>query len=106
MCKLFGPCSVRIVCLYCIHCSTISPGQISDTCMYVAIKGDCDSIERVMGVLKGRFHILHEPLRLCFLKTLRDEVDKREETMVDKIVHVCAALVNMSDSVVYKKTTK
>ncbi|KAJ8375618.1 hypothetical protein SKAU_G00061980 [Synaphobranchus kaupii] len=60
-------------------------------------------IERVIGVLKGRFHILDGPLPLQLVKSLGDKLENREMATLDKIVHVCAALVNMSGSVVFNK---
>ncbi|KAM4531367.1 uncharacterized protein PAE49_023577 [Odontesthes bonariensis] len=60
-------------------------------------------VERVIGVLKRRFRILDGPLPRCFVKTLWDEVKERDVVTIDKIVHVCAALVNMSGSVVFNK---
>ncbi|KAK5895915.1 hypothetical protein CgunFtcFv8_009569 [Champsocephalus gunnari] len=60
-------------------------------------------IERVIGVLKRRFHILDGPVPLCFMKTLRDEMENRDVATIDKIVHTCAALVNMSGSIVFNK---
>lgn len=55
--------------------------------------------ERVIGALKNRYHILDGPL----VKSLMDERQNREEAMIDRIVHVCAALVNMSGSVMYSR---
>lgn len=60
-------------------------------------------IERVIGALKNRFHILDGPLPVQCVKSLRDEMGSKEEATVDKIVHVCAALVNMSSSVVFNR---
>ncbi|MGH0151234.1 UNVERIFIED_CONTAM: hypothetical protein FKN15_019584 [Acipenser sinensis] len=78
----------------------------------LAIKEDIDRMERmlmdqatekalnrVIGVLKSRFHILDGPLPLHLVKSLKDESEQRDEAMIDKIVHVCAALVNMSGGV-------
>lgn len=58
-------------------------------------------IERVIGALKNRFHILDGPLPVQFVKSLQDEMEKKEVATIDKIVHVCAALLNMSSSVVF-----
>ncbi|KAK7898790.1 hypothetical protein WMY93_019643 [Mugilogobius chulae] len=52
-------------------------------------------IERVIGVLKRRFHILNGPLPVTFVKSLREEMENRDIATIDKIVHVCAALVNI-----------
>ncbi|XP_041950359.1 uncharacterized protein LOC121711097 [Alosa sapidissima] len=58
-------------------------------------------IERVIGALKNRFHVLDGPLPVQFVKSLRDEMENKEVATIDKIVHVCAALLNMSPSVVF-----
>lgn len=57
-------------------------------------------VERVIGVLKRRFHILNGPVPILHVKTLSDEIENRDIANIDKIVHVCAALVNMSGSIV------
>ncbi|KAK7938815.1 hypothetical protein WMY93_002141 [Mugilogobius chulae] len=59
-------------------------------------------IERVVGLLKRRFHILDGPLQVSFIKSQGDEMEDEDVATIDKIVHVCAALVNMSESVVFK----
>lgn len=55
-------------------------------------------------MLKGRFHILDGPIPLRLVKTLKEDSESKE-AMIDKIVNVCAALVNMSGSVVHKVNT-
>lgn len=57
----------------------------------------------MIGVLKRRFRILDGPLPVGFVKSLRDETENRDVATIDKIVHVCAALVNMSGSIVFNK---
>lgn len=57
----------------------------------------------MIGVLKHRFHILDGPLPVGFVKSLRDEIENRDVATIDKIVHVCAALINMSGSIVFNK---
>ncbi|XP_074528919.1 uncharacterized protein LOC141798016 [Halichoeres trimaculatus] len=61
-------------------------------------------IERVIGALKSRYHILDGPLPLRLVKRLKDERQKREEAMIDRIVHVSAALMNMSSSIMYNSS--
>lgn len=56
-------------------------------------------------MLKGRFHILDGPLPLQLVKSLGDELENREMATIDKLVHVCAALINMSGSVVFNKNS-
>ncbi|XP_062395004.1 uncharacterized protein LOC134082955 [Sardina pilchardus] len=55
-------------------------------------------IERVIGVLKGRFHILDGPLPRCLVQSARDK--NQGQATVDKLVNVCAALVNMAQSII------
>lgn len=57
----------------------------------------------MIGVLKTRFRILDGPLPVLSVKTLQDEIEHNDLANVDKIVCVCAALVNMSGSVVFNK---
>lgn len=59
--------------------------------------------ERVIGALKNPYHILDGPLPMRLVKSLMDERQNREEAMTYRIVHVCAALVNMSGSVMYSR---
>lgn len=54
--------------------------------------------ERVIGVLKGRFHILDGPLPRCLVQSARDK--NQGQATVDKLVNVCAALVNMAQSII------
>ena len=59
-------------------------------------------IERVIGILKNRYHILDGPMPLRFIKSLCDEATGNTKVaVVDKIVNVCAAFVNMEGGVVY-----
>lgn len=59
--------------------------------------------ESVIGALKNPYHILDGPLPMRLVKSLMDERQNREEAMTYRIVHVCAALVNMSGSVMYSR---
>ena len=61
-------------------------------------------IERVIGLLKNRFNILSSgPLLLTMIKSLSDETMDSETTSIDKIVTVCAILVNLGDGIVYNE---
>ena len=53
-------------------------------------------VERVIGLLKQKYTILEGPLPLILIKHKSDG----EYATVDKLVHVCAALTNLCDSVV------
>ena len=61
-------------------------------------------IEQVIGLLKNRFNILSSgPLPLTMIKSLSDETMDSETTSIDKIVTVCAILVNLGDGIVYNE---
>jgi len=61
-------------------------------------------VERVIGVLKNRYTILKGPLPISMIKSLHDEAVGGSLSSCDKLVHVCAALVNLSPSIVIKKS--
>jgi len=60
-------------------------------------------VERVIGVLKNRFTILKGPLPVSMIKSLSDEAVGNQVSSIDKVIRVCAALVNLSSSIVLKK---
>ena len=53
-------------------------------------------VERVIGQLKQKYTILEGPLPVNLIKHKFDE----DYATIDKIITVCAALINLSDSVV------
>ena len=53
-------------------------------------------VERVIGNLKKKFKLLKGPLPVTVLKHKQDT----NVSNIDKILHVCASLVNLSESVV------
>ena len=53
-------------------------------------------IERVIGLLKNKYTILQSTLPVSILKCN----DGKETSLIDKIVTVCAALVNLCPSVI------
>jgi hypothetical protein len=59
-------------------------------------------IERVIGVLKRRFHILQGVLPIRTIKSIKDESEEVQFSSIDKILHVCAILLNMGPSIVVK----
>jgi len=63
----------------------------------------CIHVERVIGVLKNRFTILKGPLPVSMIKSLSDEAVGNQVSSIDKVIRVCAALVNLSTSIVMKK---
>ena len=58
-------------------------------------------VERVIGLLKNRYTILEGPLPIILIKSWSDESGKCEIPNIDKLVNVCAALVNLSTGIVY-----
>ena len=59
-------------------------------------------IERVIGLLKNCYTILKGILPLQLVKGIADEANSKPFSSCDKIVTVCAALVNLGESIVYK----
>ena len=57
-------------------------------------------IERVIGALKNRFTILQGPLPITLIKSIKDESIDLDIARVDKIVTVCACLLNLGDGIV------
>ena len=62
-------------------------------------------VERVIGLMKRRFRILHGTLPITLIKSLSDEAAECDTASIDKIVHVCAILTNLGESVVRKPTS-
>ena len=54
-------------------------------------------VERIIGLLKQKYTILDGPLPLNLIK----HKDDGDYATIDKIVHICAALTNLSDSIVH-----
>ncbi|XP_014674873.1 PREDICTED: uncharacterized protein LOC106814985 isoform X2 [Priapulus caudatus] len=59
-------------------------------------------VERVIGLLKKRYAILQGTLPIQMIKTLKDEADQADEASIDRLLRVCAALVNLGGSIVFK----
>ena len=59
-------------------------------------------IERVIGLLKNCYTILKGILPLWTIKGIVDEANCKPFSSCDKSVTVCAALVNLRESIVYK----
>ena len=57
-------------------------------------------IERVIGLLKNRFAILQGTMPINVIKAASDEFEMKDISKVDKIVTVCAILVNLGDGIV------
>ena len=61
-------------------------------------------VERVIGLLKNRFTILDGPLPSSLIKMPTEEAAELDCTGVDRIIHVCAALLNLGGGIVEKHT--
>ena len=59
-------------------------------------------IEMVIGLLKNQYTILKGILSLRRVKGIADEANSKPFSSCDKIVTVCASLVNLGESIVYK----
>ena len=59
-------------------------------------------IERVISLLKNRYTILKGILPLRTVKGIADEANSKPFSSCDKIVTVCAALVNLGENILYK----
>jgi hypothetical protein len=59
-------------------------------------------IERVIGALKRRFRILQGVIPIRSIKSMKEESQESSLTSFDKILRVCAALVNLGPSVIIK----
>ena len=59
-------------------------------------------IERVIGQMKSRFHILDGPLPITFIKGLKDH-NSGEVPSIDKLVTGCGALVNLHNGIIYSE---
>ena len=59
-------------------------------------------IERFISLLKNRYTILKGILPLRTVKGVADESNSKPFSSCDKIVTVCAALVNLGENILYK----
>ena len=65
---------------------------------------DCNcQNSRIIGKIKNRFRILDGPLPITFTKPLIDECGEDLVPAIDKLVTVCAPLVNLSTGIVYSE---
>ncbi|KAJ8018293.1 THAP domain-containing protein 2 [Holothuria leucospilota] len=63
-------------------------------------------VERVIGLLKNRFKILQGTLPVHMIQSISDYQSKSEKSSVDRILTVCASLLNLGDCIVFKKDPK
>ena len=61
-------------------------------------------VEGVISLLKNRFTILIGPLPSSLIKMPTEEAAELDCTGVDRIIHVCAALLNLGGGIVEKHT--
>ncbi len=79
----------------------LTPKEVETTRQIASIR---IHIERVIGLLKDRFNILSSgPLPSTIIQSLSDEAMGSNRTSIDKIITVCAVLVNLSNGIVYKE---
>ena len=57
----------------------------------------------LIGKIKNHFRILDGPLPVTFIKSLIDECGEYLVPTIDKLVTVCASLVNLSTGIVYSE---
>ena len=56
-------------------------------------------MECLIGLIKPRYHILDGPMPIQFIKSVKDEARGLSDvTGLDKLVNICAALINMKHS--------
>ena len=60
-------------------------------------------IERVIRLIKNRYTILKGIILNCIVKSVKEEQLSSTLVNCDKTVTVCAALVNLDESIVYKE---
>ena len=58
-------------------------------------------VERVIGCVKNKFSIFSSPIPVSFLRSEEDRLG-REDCMLNKMVRVCCAVVNLCPSIVDK----
>ena len=59
-------------------------------------------IERIIGLLKNRFTILKGPICIKSIQQITNEIHDDDVASIDKIVKVCAVLLNFGESIVHK----
>ena len=59
-------------------------------------------IERVLGLVKNRHHVLDGPTLIPLVTSMSNEIYK-QTPKIDKLVTVCACLFNLSKRIVYNK---
>ncbi|XP_006813943.1 uncharacterized protein LOC100370794 [Saccoglossus kowalevskii] len=62
----------------------------------------CIHTERVIGLLKNSYTILQGTLPIHIVKSLKYEADDAKVASIDRLLRVCAVLVNLGSSIVFK----
>ena len=57
--------------------------------------------DRMTGLLKHQYKILQGPLPIKMIKSIIDEARNESVSAIDKLVTVCAVVLNLGDSIVY-----
>ena len=89
-------------------CSTPSfiKGKSQLTAQEVEISHNISSvrihIERIIGLLKNHFTILKCPICIKSIQQITNEIHDDDVASIDKIVKVCAVLLNFGESIVHK----
>ena len=60
-------------------------------------------IERIIELIKNRFHILDGPLPITLVKSMNNELCEKQIPTIDKLVNVCSSLCNLSTGIVYSE---
>lgn len=60
-------------------------------------------IERVIGLVKNRFRVLHGTIPTLMVKSLSEQVHGETVTGIDKLFTVCCILTNLGGGIVYKE---
>ena len=61
-----------------------------------------DNPERIIGLLKNHFTILKCPICIKSIQQITNEIHDDDVASIDKIVKVCAVLLNFGESIVHK----
>ena len=75
----------------------LSPNEV-EVCRQIA--SVCIHVERVIGLIKNIYKVLDSVLPLTLFKTLSEERVECEIDHIQKLLTVCAVLVNLAEGIV------